>query len=181
MTMEANNDDELTCTLSYWAMGVSAGSSPTGSISVQDREPWLFSDAASQLSLFGTSFARFMDFTLSVENNLEEGRYIEPSAGRDPFEITYGNFDATLDATVAIEDDALFQELINPTAGGFDSIIEFERPNGDTLKITGQAGNIETASHPIPEESTTVEVEVSIMLEDLLIEIEDSNITGAYL
>lgn len=181
-----NNDDELVCNLTYWAMSVATGTSPTSSISVPSRDPWLFADASSQLSLFGTSFARFVSFSLSVENDLQEGRYIvddanHPSNTRDPFEITYGNFDATLDATIAIEDDALYQELIGPTSGGFDAVIEFERPNGDTLRITGQSANFESAPHDMPGDSQTIEVETSMMLEDLQIEVEDSNITGTYL
>lgn len=186
MELAVNNDDELTAALTYWAMNVSTGSSPTGSISVPDRAPWIFADANSQLSLFGTSFARFIDFTLSVENDLSEGRYIvddanHPSNTRDPYELTYGNFDATWDATIAIEDDALYQELISPTSGGFTATAEFARPNGDVLRINSDTANFESAPHDLPEDSQTIEVEVSMMLEDLTIKVEDSNITGTYL
>ena len=181
LELSANNDDELTATLSYWAQGVDPGDSPTTGISVHDRNPWLFADAASQLELFGTSFARFIDFSLSVENNLEEGRYIEPDAGRDPFEITYGNVDFDLSATIAIEDDALYQELVDPTAGGFTSTIAFERPNGDTLTIEAKECNFNSAPHELPADSTTIEVETSMTPEDLVITVEDSNSTAAYL
>lgn len=181
-----NNDDELVANLTYWAMSVTPGTSPTGSISVPSYGPWIFADAASQLSLFSTTFARFVSFSLSIENNLEEGRYIvddanHPSNTRDPYELTYGNFDATLDATIAIEDDAIYQELVSPTDGGFSAVIEFERANGDTLKITGEGANFESAPHDLPEDSQTIEVETSMSLEGLTIEVEDSNISGAYL
>ena len=178
LELATNNDDELTASLSYWAMGVSKGTSPTGSISVADRNPWLFADAASQLSLFGSTFARFVSFSLTASNNLAEGRYIEPNAGRDPFEITYGNFDVELSATIAIEDDALYGELISPTAGGFQSVIEFERPNGDKLKITVDSCNFTSAPHDLPGDSSTIEVETTMTGEDLTIEVEDSNSGG---
>lgn len=178
LELSTNNDDELTASLSYWAMGVTPGTSPTGSISVADRNPWLFADAASQLSLFGSTFARFVSFSLTASNNLEEGRYIEPNAGRDPFEITYGNLDVELAATIAIEDDSLYQELVNPTSGGFKSQIEFERPNGDNLRITVNSCNFTEAPHEIPGDSSTIEVETSMTGEDLEIRVEDSNSGG---
>lgn len=176
--LSTTNEDELSASLSYWAMGVTKGSSPTGSISVPDRNPWLFADAASQLSLFGSTFARFVEFSLTLSNNLEEGRYIEPDAGRDPFEITYGNLDIELSATIAIEDDALYGELINPTSGGFKSQIEFERPNGDTLRIEVNSCNFTEAPHDLPAESSVIEVETTMTGEDVTITVEDSNSGG---
>lgn len=182
--ISTNNDDELTASLSYWAMGVTPGTSPTGSITVPDRNPWLFSDAASQLSLFGTSFARFVSFTYTLSNNLEEGRYIAPDSdhpsgdAKDPYEITYGNADHELSATIAVEDDALYTELVNATAGGFTATIEFERPNGDNLRITLTGCQITSAPHDIPADASKIEVEVSITAESAEIRVEDSNSAG---
>lgn len=180
--LSMNEDDELTASLSYWAMGVTAGTSPTTGISVPSDDPWLFADASSQLTLFGTSFARFLDFSLSIENNLTEGRYIAPDAdhpsgdSRDPFEITYGNADYELTATIVIEDDALYQELISPTAGGFTGTIEFQKGgSGDLFRITVNGCNFTEAPHEIPGESGRIEVEVTIQPESLTIEVEDSD------
>lgn len=177
-----NEDDELTASLSYWAMGVSTGSSPTTGVSVPSDDPWLFADASSQLSLFSTTFARFIDFSLSIENNLTEGRYIAPDAdhpsgdSRDPFEITYGNADYELTATIVIEDDALYQELVSPTAGGFQAIIEFQKGgSGDLFRITADGCNFTEAPHEIPGESGRIEVEVTIQPETLQVEVEDSD------
>lgn len=177
-----NEDDELTLSLSYWAMGVTTGTSPTTGISVPSDDPWLFADSSSQLSLFSTSFARFMDFSLSVENNPEEGRYIAPDAdhpsgdSRDPFEITYGNAGYELTATIVIEDDALYQELLNPTSGGFDSVIEFQRGgSGDLFRITASGCQFTEAPHEIPGESGKIEVEVTIVPNTLTIEIESDD------
>lgn len=180
-----NNDDELTVSLSYWALGVTVGSSPTTGIAVPDQDPWLFQDAASQLSLFGSNFARFMDFTLSISNNLEEGRYIVPDAevpsgdGKDPYEITYGNVDYELSCTIAVEDNSLYNELVNSTAGGFTAQMSFERSNGDTITITADNCNFESGAHPIPADSEKIEVEVSMVPETLTITVEDSNDSDA--
>ena len=185
--LSMNNDDELTLSMSYWAMGVTVGSSPTSGISVPDVDPWLFSDASSQLSLFGTSFARFQDFALSIENNLEEGRYIVDDAStpsgdaKDPFEITYGNADYELTCTITIEDNSLYNELVNATDGGFDAVLEFTRGNGDTIKVTASGCNFSDGTHPIPAESGKVEVEVTIIPESLTITVDDSNSSSGYL
>ncbi len=177
-----NEDDELTLSLSYWAMGVSTGTSPTTGVSVPSDNPWLFADASSQLSLFGTTFARFMDFSLSVENNPEEGRYIAPDTdhpsgdSRDPYEITYGNAGYELTATIVIEDDALYQELLNPTAGGFQAIIEFNRGgSGDLFRIQCDGCQFTEAPHEIPGESGKVEVEVTAVPNSLTIEVESAD------
>lgn len=186
-TLEMNNDDELTATLSYWAMGVGTGSSPTTGISVPTDDPWLFADSSSELSLFSTTFARFMDFSLTISNNYEEGRYIAPDSAhptgdsRDPYEITYGNVEYDLSATIAIEADDLYQELISPTAGGFTSTIEFQRGGtGDLFKIEATGCNFTEAPHEIPGESGKVEVEVTINPDSLTITVEDSDNPGAY-
>lgn len=182
LELSMNEDDELTASLSYWAMGVETGTSPTTGVSVPSTNPWLFADASSELSLFGSTFARFIDFSLSVENNLGEGRYIAPAAShptgdsRDPYEITYGNVDYELSATIAIEDDSLYQELISPTAGGFQGVIEFQRGgSGDLFRITVNGAQFSEAPHEIPGESGKIEVEVTIQPTDLQIEIESTD------
>jgi hypothetical protein len=182
-----NNDDELTCALTYWALGVSTGSSPTAGISVADRNPWLFSDANSKLTLFGTDFARFQDFTLSVENNLQEGRYIAPDAdhpsgdAKDPYELTYGNADYELSATITVDDASLYNELLSPTVGGFDATMSFARSNGDTVDITASGCNIGDGDHAIPADSEKVEVETTMTPESLTVTVTDSNSSQGYL
>jgi len=184
LELSMNEDDELTAALTYWAMGVSTGSSPTTGISVPSTDPWLFADASSELTLFGTTFARFIDFTFSLENNLTEGRYIAPEAShptgdsRDPFEITYGNVDYELTATIAVEDDSLYQELISPTAGGFQLVIEFQRGgSGYLFRLTCDGCQFTEAPHEIPGESGRIEVEVTIQPTTAQVEVEsdDSN------
>jgi hypothetical protein len=182
-----NNDDELTCSLTYWAMGVTVASSPTSGIAVPDVDPWLFSEANSQLSLFGSTFARFQDFTLSTENNLEEGRYIVDDAStpsgdaKDPFEITYGNVDYELTATIVVEDNALYNELVNPTSGGFAASMSFTRSNGDTFQIDASECQFTDAAHSIPADSSKIEVEVTVIPNSITVTVDDSNSTAGYL
>lgn len=183
--LSMNNDDELTCSMSYWAMGAGTGTAPTTGISVPSQTPWLFSDATSQLTMFATTFARFQDWTLTIENNLEEGRYIAPAAdhptgdARDPFEITYGNADYELSTTLNVEDAALYEELLNPTAGGFTATLEFQRGgSGHLFKIEATGCQITEGEHPIPGESGKIEVEATIVPESLTVTVESSDSTA---
>lgn len=182
LELSMNEDDELTAALTYWAMGVSTGSSPTTGVSVPSDDPWLFADASSELSLFGTSFARFIDFNFSLENNLAEGRYIAPAGShptgdaRDPFEITYGNVDYELTATVAIEADDIYQELISPSAGGFTATIAFQRGgSGDLFQLDCTGCQFTEAPHEIPGESGRVEVEVTIQPTSATVTVESAD------
>lgn len=174
------SEEELKCTLDYIAMGVSTGTSIT-SVSTPSRSPWLFHDVASNLSLFGTSFARVDDFSLSVTNNIEDGRYIEDTEAPDPFELTYGATDYELSATITIDDNSIYNELISPTSDGFTAQLEFEKPgSGENLRITCSKCNITTAPHNIPAEETVVSADVTIIPESVTVKVEDTSANTAY-
>lgn len=176
-----NNEQELTTSLEYMAMGVSTGTSQTQSPSVPSRDPWLFHDAVSDLNLFGTSFARVSDFSLGVTNNLEDGRYIESAQAPDPFEITYGVTDYDLSATITVDDNTIYNELITQSNSAFTAELEFEKPgSGENLRITCNNCDIESAPHDIPAEETTVDVDVSIIPESVTIKVEDTVQSSAY-
>lgn len=176
------NEEELKTTLEYIAMGVTTGTSQTESPSVPSRDPWLFHDTASDLSLFGTSFARVSDFSLSVTNNMEPGRYIESTEAPDPFEITYGITEYELNTTITIDDDSVYSELNSPTADGFTAEIEFEKPSsGENLRITCDNCNISDAPHGVPAEETTIDVDVTIIPESVTVKVEDTTQSNTYI
>jgi len=170
-----DNENQLEVDMDLYAMSVSPGSSPTTGVTVPDREKWIFSDAKSNLSLFGTTFARVTDFSVSMDNGLESQYYIESSNAPSPFELLYNIIEYQLDATIAVDDNTLYQQLVNETDTKFEASIEFERPNGDSLRITATGCSIESAPHDIPEDDQVIEVDVSIVPEGLKVEVEDSN------
>jgi len=170
-----DNENQLEVDMDLYAMSVSPGSSPTTGVTVPDREKWIFSDAKSNLSLFGTTFARVTDFSVSMDNGLESQYYIESSNAPNPFELLYNIIEYQLDATIAVDDNTLYQQLVNETDTKFEASIEFERPNGDSLRITATGCSIESAPHDIPEDDQVIEVDVSIVPEGLKVEVEDSN------
>lgn len=186
-----NNESELQTSLDYIAMDVTEGSVDSngdliegttiqGPESPADRQPWIFADVASDLTMFGTSFARVEQFSFSLTNNLEQGRYIQTDDPEKPFEITYANAEIEMSATITVDDNTLYNELRNPTQGGFDSVIDFEKPGSEErLRIKAIDCNFSEAPHEIPGDDSTIQVDVSIIPEDLEIRVEDVETAGS--
>lgn len=178
-----NNENELTVTLDYIAMGVTTGSSQTASSTAPaSRDPWLFHDVTSDLSLFSTSFARVQEFSLSITNNVESGYYLESSQAPDPFELMYGNVEYEMSATIVIDDDSIYQELVGPTDNGFKTELEFEKPgSGENLRITGTSCQFSDAPHEINRDEQFLTVDVSIIPDSIEIRVEDTQESNSYL
>lgn len=155
--IQVNNEEELEISLSTQALGLTADTldgtrTPTTGISLSQAQPWTFKSAASNLTVFGTTFARVEDFQLSINNNINVERYIESDEAPEPYEVLYGNIDYTLDLDIAITDDSLFQEVVNPTSGGFAVDAVFEKPGGDQLSLSVGEARMENADHEIPDD-----------------------------
>lgn len=175
-----NNEGELQVALDMIAMDVDTEETITSVGSVPDRDPWLFADNKSALTIFGTEFARVEEFTVSITNNLEQGRYIQPDDPRKPYEIIYGIVEYEVSASITIDDKSVYNELIEPTAGGFDMSISFEKENtGEELRIIGEDCNIPEAPHDIPGDASQVQVDVPIIPNSLRVEIEDNTSAGS--
>jgi hypothetical protein len=183
-TIEVNNEEELQVTLSNIALGITSDTkdgtrSATTGISLPDREVWSFKKVKSDLSLFGTTFARVVDFSLEVTNNPTPDRYLESTEAPEPYEMTYGNVEYSLELEIAITDDALYQELVNPSSDGFDMSITFEKgSNGDeTLKLEASNLRMSEAPHEIPGEGK-VTVSPTITPRTITVTVKDSTSSG---
>lgn len=175
-----NNESELQTTLDYIAMDVSTGTSLNGGNDPETRDPWIFADTISDLTLFSTPFARVEQFSFALTNNLEQGRYIQSNDPENPYDITYASAEIEMSATITVDDDSLYQELLSPTADGFKAEIEFEKGSSDEerLKIIANECNFAEAPHEIPGDDTVVSVDVSIIPEDLEVRVEDAQTSG---
>ena len=164
--IQVGNDGELLCSLDYVAMGVDVTDTTTGDPPA-NKNPWVFTDTSSNLTLFGTSFARVNDFSLSVSNNIEQGRYIHDDNPEEPYELTYGPVDYQLNTTITVDDRSIYEELLEPTVDGFECSMSFTKPSGDTLTITAKKCNFANAPHDVPAQVSTIDVDVQISPEDL--------------
>lgn len=167
-TIEVNNDNELQVSTSNIALGLTDDTmddtrTPTGSISLPDRKPWTFQKVSSDLTMFGTTFARVEDFSLEISNEPTAERYLESSEAPEPYEALYGNGSYSLTVTIAVTDSSIYQELINPTDGGFSTSIQFAKNGGDeTLEISASDCRMTGAPHEIPDDGkVTTGVEIT--------------------
>lgn len=180
-TIQTGNEGKLELTLDLIALGQTPdtvdGSRTAVDVSLPDRQPWRFSQVDSNLELtFGAgteTFARVIDFSLEVQNNPTAEHYIEESEAPDPYEVLYGNGGYTLDVELAVTDEAVYQEMRDPTSGGFDTSITFLKGTDESLQIQAQDCRMENAPHSIPEDGK-IEVPVSIIPRKTTITIVDS-------
>jgi hypothetical protein len=182
--ISVDNEGRLTTTLDTLALGVSPGSSPTAISSVPDRNPWLFSDISSNFSFDGTTFARFEEFTYSLNQNASAKHYVESDRAPDPYEILWGGqANHELTATITVVDDTLYSELTSATDGGVNVNFRFTRPNGDYMDFDLQATNLTEVPHTTPRgesgDDDAVQVEATIVPESVVVEVTDSNSAGA--
>lgn len=149
-----------------------------------DRQPWKFSGVQSELSLFGSSFARVTDFSLSIETGSEPEWYLQSDRPQEPYEAIYGNTENTLDVTLNVSDGTLFNELVTEGGGDFTGNIVFEKPQAtdETLEIIMGSGDmqIESAPHDIPEDGA-IGVDASFVAPSVEIVVTDPNSGDEYL
>lgn len=184
-TIEVNNEEMLQVTLSTMGLGLSddtldGSRAPTTGISLPEREVWSFKKVQSNLTLFGTEFARVEDFSLEINNNLTAERYLESSEAPDgePYEMMYGNVEYSIDLEIAITDRSLYDELVSPTDFGFDMSMTFAKASGgETLEIAGSGLRIEDASHEIPDEGK-VTISPSMVAKDVTVTVADPNLAA---
>lgn len=180
-TIQTGNEGRLEVTLDLIALGLTpdsqGGSREPVDVTLPSRQPWRFSQVDSNLELtFGAgteSFARVMDFSLEVQNNPTAEHYIEESEAPDPYEVLYGNGGYTLDVELAVSDESVYQEMRDPTSGGFDTSITFLKGGNESLEILAQNCRMENAPHSIPEDGK-IEVPVSILPRKTTITVVDS-------
>lgn len=175
-------EEELNVNLEYMGLGVNTYTSATG-VALSNRDPWFFHSVDSNLTLFGTSFARLSDFSLSVNNNLSPGFYIEDTEAPTPFELYYGPAEYELSATITIDDNTLYSELVNNLNSNtpFTTTIQFKKKTIDErLRIEASGCHIVEAPHDFPGEEAPVEAQVTILVEDVTIKVSDQTTSNTY-
>jgi len=179
VSIEVDNESRLNTDLDLLAMGVTEGDSPTTGVSADTRDPWLFDDVVSDLSINGNTYCRVTDFSHELTTNVDPRHYICSSSGRDPFEILYANAEHETTATVTPTDDQLFSDLLGADDAG-DANIQFKKPStGEVFRFEATSIGLEEAGHPIPEEGA-VEVDVTLIPNSAQIKATDTEATSAY-
>lgn len=178
VSISVDNESRLSTDIDLLAMGVTEGDSPT-SVSADTRDPWVFNDVESDLSLNGNSYARVTEFEHEHTTNVDPRHYLNSTSARDPFEVLYANAEHETSVTVTATDDQLFKDLLSADDAG-DASIQFNKPSTDErLRFEATNIGIEEAPHSIPEEGA-VDVDLTLIPDSVTVKVTDTQATSAY-
>ncbi len=189
LTMTANENEEVKMTLdlntravhaldqdeSYEARGgisdnrqlfnfEQANDSSTTDKDVELLEPFFFSSGL--FSIFGQNFLKVTNLTLTINNNLQDKRFI----GVGNKSIKDGipaqrNYEVAF--TAMVTDDQLFEELLNQTEVGDTAstllTLQFDKANGEQILIKLQDYYLSSANFTIPDDKGPITVEGTVM------------------
>ena len=179
LTMTANENEELKMTMDlntrtvddinslcgtevYEARnGIEAETSFTNFSSDSFLEPFFFSDG--YFKAFGQQFLKITNFTLTMNNNLQDKRFV--GAGNKsvknaiPAQRTY-----ELSFTAMVTDDKLFQELRNSTENTTQDIeLKFTKDNGEYVELKFQDYFASANTWTVPDDKGPITVEATVM------------------
>jgi hypothetical protein len=178
VSISVDNESRLNTDIDLLAMGVTEGDSPT-SVSADSRDPWVFNDVESDLSLNGNSYARVTEFEHEHTTNVDPRHYLNSTSARDPFEVLYANAEHETSVTVTATDDQLFKDLLSADDAG-DASIQFNKAStGESLRFEATNIGIEEAPHSIPEEGA-VDVDLTLIPDSVTVKVTDTQATSSY-
>jgi len=194
-TMTANENEEVKMTLdlntrtvhtlkqgeAYQARGgnsdnttlfnYGSGANTLAATGEESLEPFFFSNGS--FSVFGQTFLKVSNFTLTINNNLQDKRFLgignkkikDGIPAQRNYEIAF---------TAMITDDKLYEELVNQTEEtSADSIaagllnLELNKSSGEKIKLQFKNYMLSAANVTIPEDKGAITIEGTIMPRDL--------------
>ena len=125
------------------------------------REPFFFSDGA--ISMFGQSFLKITNFTLTMNNTLTDKRFIGMGSRKVkdaiPAQRTY-----EMTFTAMVTDNKLYEELLNTSeTTGSQITLAFTKDNGEKINLAFDKYFLTSNSWPMPEDKGPIMVEGTIM------------------
>jgi len=194
-TMTANENEEVKMTLdlnsrtvhtlkqgeAYQARGgnsdnttlfnYGSGANTLAATGEESLEPFFFSNGS--FSVFGQQFLKITNFTLTINNNLQDKRFLgignkkikDGIPAQRNYEISF---------TAMITDDKLYEELVNQTEEtSTDTIangllnLELDKSSGEKIKLQFKNYMLSAANVTIPEDKGAITIEGTIMPRDL--------------
>ena len=192
LTLTANENEELKMTMdlntrgvhrlktneSYEARG-GAGSDNDKLFNLNDTsndaeflEPFFFSSGS--FTIFGEQFLKITNLSLTINNNLQEKRFIGVGAKSLKTDIpSFRNYE--LSFTALVTDNRLFEELFDQAEqigtgltddNGLIQLV-FDKANGEQIKLQFKNYMINAANYTIPDDKGAITVEATVMPRDL--------------
>lgn len=193
-TMTANENEEVKMTLDLMTRTVHkleqneayesrGGAGPTNTNlfnfeTDEFLEPFFFSRGS--FSLFGQQFLKVTNMTLTINNNLQEKRFI--GVGNNSIQDAIpSNRGYELSFTALVTDDLLFEELFNRNENTGTSVVtngtnfatdaridlQFDKANGEEINISFKNYFLESANFTIPDDKGPITVEAMVRPRDL--------------
>ena len=141
-------------------------------------EPFFFSRGS--FSIFGQQFLKVTNMTLTINNNLQEKRFI--GVGNTSIQDSIpANRTYELSFTALVTDDLLFEELFNRNENTGTSVVttgtnfatdaqidlQFDKANGEEINISFKNYFLESANFTIPDDKGAITVEALVRPRDL--------------
>ena len=134
-------------------------------------DPFFFSSGS--FSIFGQQFLKITNLTLTINNNLQDKRFIgvgnKTIKDGIPAQRTY-----ELAFTAMITDDKLYEELVNQTEEtSADTIanglidLTFTKPNEEKIQLQFKNYLLNAANVTVPDDKGPITIEASVMPRDL--------------
>ena len=131
---------------------------------VEFLEPFFFSSGV--FSIFGQQFLKVTNLTLTINNNLQDKRFIgignKSIKDAIPAQRTY-----EVSFTAMVTDDKLFEELLNQDEVGDTSstllTLQFDKANDEQILIKLQDYYLSAANFTIPDDKGPITVEGTVM------------------
>jgi len=126
-------------------------------------EPFFFSSGT--FSVFGQTFLKITNLTLTINNNLQDKRFIgvgnKSIKDGIPAQRTY-----EIGFTAMITDDTLLTELINDTentGAGQEIVLQFDKASGEQILFNFQDYFLSSANVTVPDDNGAITVEGVVM------------------
>ena len=141
-----------------------ANDSSTTDKDAEFLEPFFFSSGL--FSVFGQQFLKVTNLTLTINNNLQDKRFIgvgnksikEGIPAQRTYEVSF---------TAMVTDDRLFEELLDQTEVDNTSstllTLQFDKANGEQILIKLQDYFLSSANFTIPDDKGPITVEGTVM------------------
>jgi len=127
-------------------------------------EPFFFSSGV--FSIFGQQFLKVTNLTLTINNNLQDKRYIG-IGNKDIKEGIPAQRNYEVSFTAMVTDDKLFEELFNETETDNTSstllTLQFDKANGEQILIKLADYYLNAANFTIPEDKGPIRAPLKIM------------------
>lgn len=152
MTLEGTEKGVIKCVLDVISKKGYTGTGTKSTVETVTTKPYQFHQTSTNLNLFGSPFARVLNWSLTVDNHLDANYYWQDTDADLPYEIDEEEQTVEMKATIVPTDLDIFDHI--GVAAEFDVDMVITRAANDTIEIKNPTASkcvMPEAPHPLPE------------------------------